>query len=252
HVFALQPMFRNCKKERTPIEQEIEKITGMEKIGFYDARMTYNELANQIKAKAKEINFEVVDLSTVFDNTHEWVFTDWCHLTNGANYVIAKALVNEVKQRIFGLSLNPSDKMVEPPDSYFADYSKEAKLLVSGKPRDDGQNILKGYPSDRGLKIDPVPESGMVIDLGKVVPLSRLRIVWGSEQSVPRSWKLEVSEDGDSWKEWLKVDETKTDPYDQWPGYEYYAGVETPARFIKYSQEATGNEIYLRQLSLFR
>ncbi|MFH0959546.1 MAG: hypothetical protein V1897_12660, partial [Pseudomonadota bacterium] len=25
HVFALQPMFRNCKKERTPIEQEIEK-----------------------------------------------------------------------------------------------------------------------------------------------------------------------------------------------------------------------------------
>jgi hypothetical protein len=28
HVFALQPMFRNCKKERTPIEQEIEKITG--------------------------------------------------------------------------------------------------------------------------------------------------------------------------------------------------------------------------------
>ena len=251
HVFALQPMFRNCKKERTPIEQEIEKITGMEKIGFYDARMTYNELVNQVKTRGKEINFEVVDLSTIFDKTHEWVFTDWCHLTNGANYVIAKALVNEVKQRIFGLSLNPSDKLLDPLDSYFADYAKEAKVTVSGKPRDDGLNILKGYPSDRGMKIDPVPD-GVVVDLGKALPVSRLRIVWGSAQAVPKSWKLEISEDGKNWKDWLKVDKTNTDPYDQWPGFEYYAGIETPARFVRYLQEPDGNEIYLRQLSLFR
>ncbi len=251
HVFALQPMFRNCKKKRTPIEQEIEKITGMEKIGFYDARMTYNELVNQVKTRGKEINFEVVDLSTIFDKTHEWVFTDWCHLTNGANYVIAKALVNEVKQRIFGLSLKPSDKLLDPLDSYFADYAKEAKVTVSGKPRDDGLNILKGYPSDRGMKIDPVPD-GVVVDLGKALPISRLRIVWGSAQTVPKSWKLEISEDGKNWKDWLKVDKTNTDPYDQWPGFEYYAGIETPARFVRYLQEPDGNEIYLRQLSLFR
>lgn len=252
HIFALQPMFRNCKKERTPIEQEIEKITGMEKIGFYDARMTYNEFLDQIKNRGKEINFDVIDLSPIFDNTREWVFTDWCHLTNGANFVIAKALVNEVKQRVFGLPLNDSNKLVDPPDSYFTDYSKDARVLVSGKPRDDGMNILKGYPGDKGMRIDPAPDDGLVVDLGKVVPVSRLRIVWGSEQAVPMSWNMEISEDGENWREWLNIEKNRSDSYDQWPGFEYYSGTETPARFIRYSQSPGSNPIYLRQISFFR
>jgi hypothetical protein len=37
HVFALQPMFRNSKKKRTPMEQKIEEVTGMDKIGFFDS-----------------------------------------------------------------------------------------------------------------------------------------------------------------------------------------------------------------------
>ncbi|MCL5123035.1 MAG: discoidin domain-containing protein [Deltaproteobacteria bacterium] len=252
HVFALQPMFRNCKKERTPIEQEIEKVTGMEKIGFYDSRKTYEDLVDQISKRAQDGKFEVVDMTRIFDNTHEWVFTDWCHVTNGANFVIAKALVNEVKQQIFGLPLNKYDKLQNPPDSYFADYSKEAKVLVDNKARDDGLEILKGYPGQKGLEIPLSKPSDVILDLEKVVPVSRLRIVWGSKDTVPKSWKIDISEDGQNWKNWLKVGETKTDHYDQWPGFEYYAGAESPARYVRYSQDNTGKEIYLRQLSLFR
>jgi hypothetical protein len=252
HVFALQPMFRNCKKERTPIEQEIEKVTGMEKIGFYDSRMTYDEFVNRVKKRAKDVNFEVVDLTSIFDNTKEWVFTDWCHLTNGANYVMAKALVNEVKQRIFGLPLSDFDKLHLPLDSYFVDYSKEAKVLVSGEPRNDGLNILKGYPGPKGLQIPGAVDAAVVLDLGKVFPVSRLRIVWGNEQTVPEAWKIDISEDGQNWKKWLTVDKTRTDPYDQWPGFEYYAAGETPARYMRYSQSPAEKEIYLRQLSVFK
>ncbi len=252
HVFALQPMFRNCKKERTPIEQEIEKVTGMEKIGFYDSRKTYEELVDRIKERAKDANFQIVDLTRIFDNTHDWVFTDWCHLTNGANYVLAKALVNEVKQRIFGLSLTESNKTPDPPDPCFVDYSKEAKVLVDGKARDDGLDILKGYPGHKGLEIPSRADSAVILDLGKLVPISRLRIVWGSKETVPKSWKIDISEDGENWKNWLTIDDSKTDQYDQWPGFEYYAGNENPARYLRYSQGPAGKEIYLRQLSFFR
>ena len=252
HVFALQPMFRNCKKERTPIEQEIEKVTGMEKIGFYDSRMTYNEFVDKIKKRAEEANFEVADLTQLFDTTHEWVFTDWCHLTNGANYVIAKALFNDVKQKIFGLQLTESNRLQSPPDSYFSDYSKDAKVLVSGKARDDGLSILKGYPGPRGLEIPAGKDSTVLLDLEKSVPISRLRIVWGNEKTVPKSWKIDFSEDGQNWKNWFAEENTKTDPYDQWPGFEHYSANETHARYVRYSQDPSLGQIYLRQLSLFR
>jgi hypothetical protein len=252
HVFALQPMFRNCKKERTPIEREIEKVTGMEKIGFYDSRKTYDELVDQIKKRAKDDKFEVVDLTGIFDNTHEWVFTDWCHVTNGANYVIAKALVDEVKQRVFHLPLSESNKLQKPPDSYFVDYSKEAKALVNDKARDAGLDILKGYPGPKGLEVPAGNKSGVILDLEKVVPVSRFRIVWGNEDTVPKDWKIDISEDGLNWKNWLTVDGAKTDKYDQWPGFEYYADKESPARYLRYTQDTGGKEIYLRQLSVFR
>ncbi|MCX5873972.1 MAG: hypothetical protein NTY51_12180, partial [Deltaproteobacteria bacterium] len=132
------------------------------------------------------------------------------------------------------------------------DYSKEAKVLVSGEPRNDGLNILKGYPGPKGLQIPGAVDAAVVLDLGKVFPVSRLRIVWGNEQTVPEAWKIDISEDGQNWKKWLTVDKTRTDPYDQWPGFEYYAAGETPARYMRYSQSPPEKEIYLRQLSVFK
>lgn len=253
HVFALQPMFKNAKKKRTPLEQEIEKVTGMDKIGFYDAAKTYDTLVNQVIKRAKEEGFEIVDLSTIFDSTNEWVFTDWCHLTNGANFVMAKALVGEIKKRVLGLELKPFDKLQEPLDSYFTDYAKNAKVFVDGKATDKGLHILKGYPSDQGLEVQSSASTPLItMDLGKVVPISRLRIVWGSEKFTPDKWKIEFSPDGDSWQNWLVAEDLKPDNFDQWPGFEYYADKETNARYIRYTQLTDSNSVYIRQISLFK
>jgi hypothetical protein len=257
HVLALQPMFHNCKKERTPIEQRIEEMTGMEKIGFFDAVDTYEKLVGRCKERVAEEGSEVLDLTGIFDDVHAWVFTDWCHLTNGANYILAKALVNEIKTRVLGLPLLPDDKIKEPKDSYFTDYAKEAIVTVDGKQAESGVRILKGYPGPElfevkktdGKQVPPV-----IMDIGKVVPVSRLRIVWGDAASVPQSWQLELSMDGETWESWLKIEKTQPDGFDQWPGYEYYAAEETDARYARYKPlgEATSEPIKLRQLSLYR
>lgn len=251
HVLALQPMFRNCKKKRTPIEQKIESVTGMEKIGFYDARETYELLVKTIEKRAEDGGFPVVNLTEMFDNVHEWVFTDWCHLTNGANYLIAKALVNEVKTRVLGLPLRPVDEIQNPSDSYFKDYSGESTVLLDGRPSDSGQRILKGYPGNDLFETRSDP-GGVVLDFGSVKPISRLRIVWGDKSAVPEGWRIDVSEDGKRWKSWLDMDKTPVDPFDQWPGYEYYAPSESQARFVKYVQKNPSGSVRLRQLSLYR
>ncbi|MEW6137338.1 MAG: discoidin domain-containing protein [Thermodesulfobacteriota bacterium] len=251
HVFALQPMFRNCKKKRTPIEQKIESVTGMEKIGFYDARETYALLVEKILNRAKAGGFEVVDLTGLFDEVNEWVFTDWCHLTNGANYMLAKALVAEVKTRVFGLPILGSDEIHNPADSYFHDYAKDSRVLIGGKPSDQGLRILKGYPGTDLLELKG-GSGGVTLDLGSIKPISRMRIVWADEAAVPKAWRLDISEDGKDWKTWLDVNDTQPDAFDQWPGFEYYAPAESQAQFVKYVQKDSGAPVMLRQLSMFR
>jgi hypothetical protein len=253
HVFALQPMFRNSKKPRMPIESRIEQNMGMEKVGFFNAKQTYEEILKRVKNRGKEVDFEVVDLSGIYDGCKEWVFTDWCHLTNGANYIMGKELANQFKTRVLGLPLAADDNLKEPYDAYFKDYAVSAKILVNGKSREGGTHILKGYPGKEVLEVAGAAEPASVtLDLGSVMPVSRLRLVWGDSQSVPKSWKMEISEDGTNWTPWVKIDETKTDNYDQWPGLEYYAGKESPARFVRYSQDEGKSPIKLRQVSLFR
>ena len=152
HVFALQPMFRNCKKKRTPMEEKIEQVTGMQKIGFYDASQTYDVLVDKIKKRAREIGFDVVDLTGIYDDVTEWVFTDWCHLTNGANYIMAKKLAKQVKTQVFGLTPEKDDLLATPKNTYFRDYAKNAKVLINDKPTDSGLHILKGYPGPQLLE----------------------------------------------------------------------------------------------------
>ncbi|MFH0821950.1 MAG: hypothetical protein V2B18_04315 [Pseudomonadota bacterium] len=256
HVLALQPMFRNCKKKRTPIEQRIEQVTGMEKIGFYDAAETYDLLVDQVKKRVAEAGHEVADLTKIFDESREWVFTDWCHLTNGANYIIAKELVNQVKTRVFNLPLLPDDPLKKPYDSYFTDYAHQARVAAGGKVLEQSARIIEGHPGAEPLTVDPkqMGEGGIMMVLGDLVPVSRFRIVWGSKDAVPQAWRVDLSEDGSNWKTWFKISQTRPDGFDQWPGFEYYAPNETPARYMRYVQEGewAGRDASLRQMSLFR
>ncbi|MEW6351067.1 MAG: discoidin domain-containing protein [Thermodesulfobacteriota bacterium] len=256
HVFALQPLFRTSKKKRTPLEARIENETGMFKVGFFDAKETYDLFRKTVRERCGATGFDVVDLNGLYDDVTDWVFTDWCHLTNGANYLMAKALTNLVKERVWGLPLSEEDRITIPVDTYLKDYSKLAKVLVAEKPSDAGLHILKGYPSPELLEVASNPGSPqpVVLDLGSVVPVSRLRIVWADEKAVPASWAVEVSEDGKKWEKWLEVPKTVTDKYDQWPGFEYYSPTSLRARFARYSPtgESSKSPIQLRQLSLFR
>jgi hypothetical protein len=253
HLFALQPLFRNSKKPRMPIESRIEQYMGMEKVGCYDARETYSEIVKCVMNRGKQVDFEVVDLTAIFDGCREWVFTDWLHLTNGANYVISKELADQFKERVFGLPLAPDDRLKEPYDVYFKEYAVSAKILVNDKPHESGPQILKGCPGKEVLEVAGAAEPASVtLDLGSTAPISRLRLVWGDSQSLPKSWKMEISEDGTNWTPWVKTDETKTDNYDQWPGFEYYAGRETTARFVCYSPAEGKGPIKLRQISPYR
>ncbi len=254
HVFALQPMFRNSKKQRTPMEQKIESITGMRKIGFYDAAETYNKFVKTVKDRGNEINFEVLDLTDIYDNVTEWVFTDWCHLTNGANYILAKKLANQVKTQIFNLPLGPSDALTTPYDEYFKDYAAKSQILVNGAPHGGDTQILQGYPGKDTLEVasNESSPSNVTLDFGYVTHISRLRIVWGDKASVPKGWRVDVSEDGKEWTPWIKKEETVTDNYDQWPGYEFYAFEEIPARYVRYTPAGPEKEIKLRQLSVFK
>lgn len=260
HVFALQPMFRNSKKKKTPMEEKIESVTGMQKIGFYDAGQTYDVLVQGVKKRCQEVGFEVLDLTGIFDNVTEWVFTDWCHLTNGANFILAKALVDRVKKSVFGLELLESDVLKEPLDAYFVDYARNARVFVGNEPADGGLNILKGYPGPGTLEVDARQAAlssdgtpAVVLDLGAVVPLSRLRIVWGSEASVPEEWWIDLSSDGKNWRQWYHGKDVSVDHFDQWPGYEYYAPVADEGRFVRYRPAPSQEKgITLRQISLFK
>ena len=189
HVFALQPMFRNCKKKRTPMEEKIEQITGMQKIGFYDAAQTYDAVVDKIKKRAREIGFKVVDLTGIYDDVTEWVFTDWCHLTNGANYIMAKELANRVKTQVLGLPLLTDDPIENRKNTYFEDYAKNATVLINNKATDRGLHILKGYP---GTELLEIPKSGAngaarpMLDLGEVVPDLEAEDCLGRREIGPR------------------------------------------------------------------
>ncbi len=257
HIFALQPMFRNSKKKLTPVEQRIAQMTGMSKIGFYDGAETFDLIVDRTKKRSREAGLEILDLTGCFDNVTEWVFTDWCHVTNGANYIMAKKLVNSVKKEILGLSLLPSDALKEPLDSYFTDYAKQSKVLVNGRLTDRGLQILKGYPGPDFLEAGPTEDGdppSIVLDLGKVFPISRLRIVWGDKESVPQGWKLDLSLDKKDWETWFTISKTVTDRFDKWPGYEYYCPREVSARYVRYTPigKDRADGVRLRQVSLFR
>jgi hypothetical protein len=155
------------------------------------------------------------------------------------------------------LSLSPSDELHKPYDSYFTDYAKQARILVGGRHIDEGLRILEGYPTEKVLEVKPEGKdnrASLVMDLGKMVPVSRLRIVWRDPSSVPTSCKIDFSEDGKVWQDWLQVKNTVVDAYDQWPGFEYYAPGERTARYVRYSPlgDDAAKPIKLRQLSLFR
>ncbi|MDQ7783561.1 MAG: discoidin domain-containing protein [Desulfomonilaceae bacterium] len=258
HMFALQPFLYLSKKPRHEMEKKVEPLE--EHKQHYDvvADECYKYIVESIAFSSRHKGYFVADFSAYFDDVSEWVFADWCHLTSGANYLIAKELSNVIKERFFQKPLTDGDR-VDYKDSFFWSLGMAA-TVVSAPPEDDSangpRNMLSGYPGTTLYSSKMVPDDEkleVVLDLGSEFKMSRLRLVWADEQSVPEKWAVDVSRDGQSWDAWVEASNKDLDNFSLWPGYEHYGADYVEARFVKYRPlESAERRIRLRCWSIQR
>ena len=127
HIFALQPLLYLSKKPRHDNETKAELLEEHRDYYGVPAEDAYKYLIDRLSASAKKRGLFVADFSEYFDDTSEWVFTDWCHLTAGANYLIAKELANLIKENFFHISLAAGDNINEK-DSFFWNGAPTAQV----------------------------------------------------------------------------------------------------------------------------
>lgn len=257
HVFALQPLLYLSKKPRHEWEKKVEALE--EHKQYYDAPtdQVYKYITERIAESARQNGYFLVDFTEYFDDTSEWVFTDWCHLTAGANYLIARELANIIKEQFLKQPLMEADK-VENKDSFFWTHVLPANVIYAPPPDEDEngpKNMLTGYPGPAIYSSKPVAAGErleIVLDLNKPFALSRLRIVW-DDDAVPEEWALDVSLDGETWKTWVQGSDKEIDNFSWWPGYEFYGSKPVQARFLRYRPvKSKDRSISLRCLTVHR
>ncbi len=87
----------------------------------------YSLLITRLVESAQRNRYFLVDFSRYFDDVSQWVFLDWCHLTAGANYLIAKELSTLIKERLFQQPLTEGDRL-GAKDSYFYVFATSAEV----------------------------------------------------------------------------------------------------------------------------
>jgi len=258
HIFALQPWFYLSRKPLHEREKPVAEARGFRHYYGVPSDKMYKLIGERIRQSADQKNYIVDDFTNYFDDVSEWAFTDWCHLTAGANYLLAKELANLVKERVLGGSLTNGDRISEK-DGYFWNLTANSSFAYvpdAESPNDGPQAILSGYPGDRVYSSKPVPRTEpleLVLDLGETYAVSRTRLVWGDEASVPEQWAIEVSLDGKDWQAFARADRSSIDSFSRWPGYECYLPEPVQARYVRYRPTDSGPRVIkLRSWSLFR
>ncbi len=141
HIFALQPWFYSSKKPHHDREKVLAGLQGYRHYYGVPSDKAYNLLIEKIReSAASKKGYFLVDFSDYFDDVSEWVFTDWCHLNSGANYLVAKELSNLVKERVLGRSLNRGDA-TNDKDSFFWDLAASGTILYSSLRRISAENV---------------------------------------------------------------------------------------------------------------
>ncbi|MBI5250411.1 MAG: discoidin domain-containing protein [Desulfomonile tiedjei] len=258
HIIALQPWFYLCKKPKHDKEKILDSLGGYRQYYGVPSDKMYQLFLDKVRQSAEKTGYFLVDFSDYFDDVSEWVFTDWCHLTAGGNYLMAKELANLVKEHFLGMALTDGDK-TSNKDSFFWDMAASGTVKYAppaDSPANGPEHILTGYPGESvysASKVRPEDPMEVVLDMEESRPMSRLRLVWGDEASVPELWEIEYSVDGTDWKSFVKSTNRQTDSYSRWPGFEYYAAQPVQARYLKYKPAATAQRsISLRSWSVFR
>jgi hypothetical protein len=258
HIFALQPWYYLSKKPKHQREKIIDSLDDHKQYYGMPSDKMYALLIKELMKSAEKNGYFLVDFSAYFDDVSECVFTDWCHLTPGANYVLAKELSNLIKEYVLKQPFSPVDGC-DDKNTLFWDLAVSAKAARAPEPETPEnfiKNMLRGYPSENLYLSKTVPEGEpleVVLDLEKEYSVSRMRMVWGDKESVPAKWTVEYSLDGENWKKFVEGIDKITDEYSRWPGYEHYATELVTARYFRYRPESTGKRnIKLRQWSLYR
>jgi hypothetical protein len=239
HVLALQPWFYFSKKKRTEQEKKLATLGGARQYYGVPSEKIYKLLVDRISQSAREKGIFLVDFSEYFDDVSEWVFSDWCHLTAGANYLISKELANLVKEHLFGTLLGRGD-LIDEKDSFFWDLAASSTVIYAPEaesPENGPKNILAGYPGNTlyACRIPPEGENlEVVLDMGRSYPVSRTRLVWADQASVPEKWSIQISPDAIKWYILVEAGREEIDTYSQWPGFEYYAAKPLQGRYVKY------------------
>lgn len=258
HIFVLQPWFYLSKK---PLHEKEKILAEVQQYKYYygvPSERMYGLLVYRITESAGRKRYFVADFSHYFDDVSEWVFTDWCHLTSGANYLIARELASLVKQHVFAQPLTQGD-IVDQKNSYFWDLAYTAKVVYApdpDSPKSGPRNMLRGYPGEELYSSKTVAEKDrleVVLDFQRSYPVSRLRIVWGDGPSVPDKWIVELSEDGEDWQTFVKADKPQTDDFSLWPGFEHYRSEPLKGRYLRYKfRDRDLRHMRLRCLSVQR
>ena len=258
HIFALQPWYYLSKKPKHEKEKILDTLGEHKQYHGMSSAKMYSLLVKGLKQSAEKNGYFLVDFSDYFDDVSEWVFTDWCHLTAGANYLLAKELSNLIKEFVIKQPFSPVDGF-EDKNVLFWDLAASAKVKYAPEPEtpENGVNrMLRGYPSKNLYLSKPVPPNApfeVVLDLEQEYEVSRLRLVWADEESVPSKWTVDYSADGENWKRFVEGSGKITDAYSRWPGFEYYGADLVKARFFRYQPQDVGKRnIKLRLWSLYR
>lgn len=258
HIIALQPWFYLSKKPKHDKEKILDSLGGYRQYYGVPSDRMYQLFLEKARQSAEKSGYFLVDFSDYFDDVSEWVFTDWCHLTSGANYLIAKELSNLVKEHFFAMPLTDADKITHK-DSFFWDVAASGKLKYAppaNSPTNGPENMFTGYPGEKVYssgKVKPEEPLEVVLDLEETRPVSRTRIVWADEASVPNTWEIEFSLDATEWKPFVQSTNKQTDNFSRWPGFEHYAAQPVQARYLRYKPIGTDQRpISLRSWSVFR
>ncbi len=258
HIFALQPLLYLSKKPRNEIEEKIEATEEHQQYYDMNTADVYKFIIDTVKLSSDKKGYILVDFSDYFDSTSVWVFTDWCHLTAGANYLIAKQLSNVIKNAIFKRPLTEGDK-IDDISSFFWSLTVTSNVLYAPEPDNEKNgiaNILTGYPSYTLYSSKPF-EAGarqdITLDLEEEFKMSRMKIVWGDKDSVPEKWAVDISTDNENWVPWINGDNKSLDNFSLWPAYEYYGAEPVEGRYLRYRPIDNDNRpIRLRSLSAYR
>ncbi|MEW6111391.1 MAG: discoidin domain-containing protein [Thermodesulfobacteriota bacterium] len=258
HIFALQPLLYLSQKPRHEVEKKVEALEEHQQSYDVPSAHGYKYIVDRIANSAATKGYFIADFSEYFDDVSEWVFSDWCHLTAGANYLIAKELSNLIKEQFLRQSLSDGDA-IEAKNSFFWNPALTAQIQYAppaDREENQPKNILGGYPSPLMYSSKEVPSNEpleVILDLTRDFTLSRFRLFWGDDASVPEEWAVDISIDGKDWKEWASGTKKDADHYSQWPGHDYFAAAPVQARYLKYRPvKSNERRIRLRSLNVYR